>query len=535
MAYGQKNYPQIQGINGRYTIAQIGCFITAFCNLLERFGEGIDPPTLNNFFVGNGIYIDVDDGVRDDVGWGTVSARDGNIAVTGTGNGAPPVNDAIVKFIYRSISNPTLPNGKPNMISHFCLVADAAKGLIIDSWDGVVKSWNVYGGPLAYATYAKNTPQPVIPASPPLPPAPGHPYRVENIDPIELAVNKQPTHAWNLDTTTWAGFKSVQDLNKGDGFRAVAKAHHNLGGVYYMADPNVAQGINVVDADVPPPPAPTPPAPEAPAKPANITYTKLETPLDLVANKQPTHWWNLDFKTYPEAKAAADIGQGTPFRAFGRAQRTDLDKPAYFMTEEDFGQADTTGSPAHNNGVNTVDLSPAPAPTPPAPETPAPETPAKTPESAPEGDKVPVTVNSWKDSFKQAYGVYKSVKDVAVKDLDGKKPDTALGHDVIVKVAGTFEKSGETFYRTLKSMNEGAWYGIPKDALLPTAKSKSIGEEAGDDIDAIVADIRKDPEFTKFKHQLSPRGRAITTIAEVEDTLAKILSKINIFKLFRKR
>ena len=159
MAYAQRNYGQIQGINGRYTIAQIGCFITAFCNLLERYGRGVDPATLNSVFVNRGIYIDVDDGIRDDVGWGSISAFDGNVVVTGTGAGAPPSNDAIVKFNYRS------PN-TGQFTTHFCLVLDRNAGTIIDSWDGQVKSWNVYGGPVAYATYANTKPQPVTPVQP---------------------------------------------------------------------------------------------------------------------------------------------------------------------------------------------------------------------------------------------------------------------------------------------------------------------------------------------------------------------------------
>lgn len=144
MSYAQTNYQQKQGVKGIYTIAQIGCFITSFCNLMERLnGSSIDPPAVNNQLIKAGAYIDVDDGVVDDVGWGTVSVIDPSIVVTGLGTGLPTTNNSIVKFVYDG--NKT----------HFCLVADAAKGLIIDSWDGRVKHWSVYGSPKAYATYAK--------------------------------------------------------------------------------------------------------------------------------------------------------------------------------------------------------------------------------------------------------------------------------------------------------------------------------------------------------------------------------------------
>lgn len=150
MAYAQTNYPQIQGIYApgkrMYTIAEIGCFITSFCNLLGRKGRPVDPLTLNNYFRDRGIYVDVDDGIRDDVGWDTITKYDPNLVVTNTGSGVPPHSDAIVKFSYTS-------SRTGNFTTHFCLVNDRNAGTILDSWDGAVKSWNGYGGPKAWATY----------------------------------------------------------------------------------------------------------------------------------------------------------------------------------------------------------------------------------------------------------------------------------------------------------------------------------------------------------------------------------------------
>jgi hypothetical protein len=163
MAYAQTNYSQLQGktVNGvkpRYTIHDIGCFITAFCNLEERFGKVISPAQIDNELAARNLYIDVDDGVYDDVGWSTICAYDPSISISSTGNGAPSSNDSIVKFSYTS-------SRTGQFTTHFSLVADAAKGLIIDSWDGTVKSWNGYGGPKAYATYVKTGAQPVVTTS----------------------------------------------------------------------------------------------------------------------------------------------------------------------------------------------------------------------------------------------------------------------------------------------------------------------------------------------------------------------------------
>jgi hypothetical protein len=165
MVYAQTNYPQTQGINGRYTIHDIGCFLTAFCNLLARFGRPIDPLSLNNIFRDRGIYIDVDDGIRDDLAWNSITQYLGDVVVTGTGGaGVPPTVNAIVKFIYQSKSKPWLDAAKtkPNIVTHFCLVDHIEGGTvyILDSWDGVVKNASNYGGVKAYATYQLNSPAP---------------------------------------------------------------------------------------------------------------------------------------------------------------------------------------------------------------------------------------------------------------------------------------------------------------------------------------------------------------------------------------
>lgn len=149
MSYAQTNYQQIQGIRGKYTIHDIGCFITSFCNLLLRFGHGIDPASLNSIFVQRGFYIDVDDGIRDDVAWDTITKYDPNLVVTSTGGAStPPSANAIVKFAYNSFQT-----GRPT--THFCLVDHIANGVVyvLDSWDGIVKDAAHYGGVKAWATY----------------------------------------------------------------------------------------------------------------------------------------------------------------------------------------------------------------------------------------------------------------------------------------------------------------------------------------------------------------------------------------------
>ena len=142
MGYGQKNYLEILGTSG-YRISQIGCFLTSFAELSRRFGDDITPLALNRAFTDRGIYLN-----GGDLYWAAITKFNPNIVVEKTGSGVPPHSNAIVKF-----------TGVGNQWgTHFCLVADASKGLIIDAWDGVTKHWSVYGGPKQWATYRDLTP-----------------------------------------------------------------------------------------------------------------------------------------------------------------------------------------------------------------------------------------------------------------------------------------------------------------------------------------------------------------------------------------
>lgn len=166
MSYGQKTLNDLLG-NSSVRISAGGCFLVAFANLLERFSEAVDPLTLNQLFLQRGAYFpnptDIDPITKQGrlgwLGYTSITKYDNSIVITDKGVGRPKSNNSIVKFTWGG------PQG--NAYTHFCLVADAAKGLIVDSWDGLVKSWDQYGGPDEYATYADMTPhavaQPVVP------------------------------------------------------------------------------------------------------------------------------------------------------------------------------------------------------------------------------------------------------------------------------------------------------------------------------------------------------------------------------------
>lgn len=489
MAFGQINYQEKVG-NGPYTIAEIGCFVTAFANLLtERFGEPMDPEGLNNFFTQRGVYLsDPGDGagVKDELAWGSVSSYDPTVHVIATGGeGWPQNSNAIVKFYYKS-------QRTGQWTTHFCLVNDVASHTIVDSWDGRVKEPGEYGTPVAWAEYAKAAPQPVapVPVETHPAPAPAGPEYDGN------SITVQP--GWGLSNAAAAA--GYPDAGNPLRWEAIAALNGSNNWQAFNAGLKPGQRI-IVGKYTPPVSQPTPPAPAAPSKPANTVYTKLDiSNPNMVTNRQPTHVWKLDFVNDAHATADHDLPQDTPVVVYGKAQRTDGDKPCYYMTQEDFGNADTSGVPNNNRGINTVDLSPAPAtPAPAAPTQPTTPAASAAPENAdttsPNEGKVEVKVlppnpNKWMQTFTSFMGPVKYIakETVVIKEAQGLEnadgslthPNQELVKGMIVEMGGRFTgPDGNQYMRTAKSVAAGLWYEIPEDAVM---REDDITDEELDDL-----------------------------------------------------
>lgn len=455
MAYGQKNYLQTIGINGKYRIDQVGCFLTAFSNLLERYGRGINPVDLNAAFVQRGVYIDVDDGIRDDLAWGSITSFDPSIHVTrwvqkGISDhsaGWPSTNNAIVRFYYRSFSQPTLSNGQPNMIVHFALVADVSARTIVDSWDGVTKP-NPYGDPTGWAEYDAPIAAPVTP-----PPAPSTP-----------SVNNAP-----IDGETYT-------VQKGDSLWAIASRSgtdwHVLAEINGIKDASKINIGQVINLGRPPAPTPTPsPAPSA------DTYV-------VVAGDS---LWQI----------AKD--RGLDYHDLARING--IDDPSKIFVGQVIKLREA--------------VAPAPAPEPPKSDV----KPELAPMPIPEGEpvKVKVEVDAYKKSYRDEPAEVQALEDAVVQDMDGKLASQQLVKGQIVHQAGLFIKAGKTYSRTLKSVENGLWYGIPTEALGP--------------IDDDSADAELAKEGQELFRNLTTRKQLVASIASIEGFLFKILS---IFKLKRK-
>lgn len=143
MSYAQKDYQDKLGNNGTDTIAEAGSLLTAFANLLERFGHSITPAMLNEIFKEDGVYLHEDEEVRDKLAYSSISAYDSTIGISPNSR-----DNAIMRIDYES----GLTGGT---VSTFALVDDWSEKTIIDSYDGVSKPWSIYGEPVTITGYAR--------------------------------------------------------------------------------------------------------------------------------------------------------------------------------------------------------------------------------------------------------------------------------------------------------------------------------------------------------------------------------------------
>jgi hypothetical protein len=461
MAYAQIKFPQIMGTGPKaVSIAAAGCFVTSFSNLLQRFGITEDPAALNQFFIDHGTYIVEKDGTKDLLAFSSITAFDGSVRITAQGSGSPTEDNSIVKFVYDG--------GK----THFCLVANAGLGTIIDSWDGVTKSWNAYGGPVAYATYTNAAAQPTTTAKTQAR------YAVVETYPNgkQVKLNKQPTHLWGMNYAfDYMASHPVETHNEGEVWTVTNKVHHEDGMDYYRREGQV-DGFNILDCDDFTPPEPVAaPVPEPKTYTINvvdgITFSAIDgAPKAMYVNrvggiekwvfKGVTNW--RDFKSVEHLEYGAEVfivGQAKhPIPPVGAT---------YLMVDADFGNFRNTGDVVNQYGFGIADLS----------ETRPPALPANTPAPA-----VPDSPEDWHDTYKPFASAvhYVATRDMMVHDLNGQQPDLPLprytpgaGNKLgMVAAYGTVTKDGVEYYRLkiATDVNFEHWYCVPKtDPVTRTA------------------------------------------------------------------
>lgn len=531
--WAERNYSQVLG-SGIYSIADAGCFLVAFANLLERYGREVDPPTLNNYFIQHDSYMhDPSEpaGTKDNLAWGSVTAYDSSITVAGVGGaGWPDSSDAIVEFHYRSLSHPTLSNGQANMVNHFCLVVDAGQGVILDSWDGVVKK-SPYGNPVAWAKYHHNVPQVVTPP----PPAEAPSYTIEVIGSVNKRL-KLDTHLWDLNQRSWPGMVNnpVKISPSCMEFTTNAIAHHLLGGSYYMPDATLAQGYNIVDCeDIPsvriaaPVEQEAPPAPEEPTLPKapfttntidRIKYEALGASKRMYVSK-PGGCEKWDFKnvqTWRDFKSVGHVDLATEVYIVGIAHHPIPPSGAdYYMVAADWGNFASEGNVTNEYGFNWSDLSEN---KPVIPEVKAAETVSPVAEVIADKLAEPETVD-WQSSYKPLATPptrYVALKDYLVLDLGGVGfPKRINIYDHVI-IAGTVVKDSQTYYVPQASVDKGQWYGIP-------ATGNYLESEGALYSTVTTPASRKATKTSKPRdyliYGLDEAGRVIATMERVWDVL----------------
>lgn len=270
MAYAQKNYLQAQGIPPtKYRIDQIGCFLTSFANLLTyRFGKKVDPVTLNKVFKDKRIYIDVDDGIRDDLGWQSITGYNGKIVVRKTGSTAvPPDNKSIVRI-----------KAGNRFGTHFCLVEKIVGNTvyIVDSWDGKVKKASDYGPITGWASYKDITPQPVKPPAKPAPKPQPKPAASTGPNYDGVSITIQP--GWGIShAAKAAGYPDFANLSRWDQI-AKLNGHANASTFKVQAGQRIKVGRYTAPkpAEQPKPAAPAPVPPTPPETPQPAPETVIE-------------------------------------------------------------------------------------------------------------------------------------------------------------------------------------------------------------------------------------------------------------------
>jgi hypothetical protein len=326
--FAQKNFLQIIGRNNpdgrsdhqpRYRIDETGCLLVSDTNLAQRFGKSVDPLWLNAFFREHLVYIDVDDGILDDLSWWSISQAYPDIVVSRAVMGKtvadrsvgwPKNKDSIIRVYYQSISRPWLDAAKTkaNMITHFVLCVDPGQKLILDAWDGQIKK-NPYGEPTGFAEYELRQAANVIPYSPPV-------TSVSTLRKLHLPASVPRWRVYPLNKPpvvgNEVGFLLPQQFG-GLTYDILAEPVHNIvftiqteafGRVNIFGDPNKTDAQIIQSQPVAAPPAPAPaaaapspaPQPAAPVPQVEVTSTTTAPAEETIT---PEQRWEDSFVETP--------------------------------------------------------------------------------------------------------------------------------------------------------------------------------------------------------------------------------------------
>lgn len=543
MPFAEIAFKQTVG-DSRLTISEVGCYVTSFANILEKVGVNVDPPTLNIFFTDHKVYtFDKTDRANDDLYWSSVTSYKPQLVVAQTGGaGFPNLDLAIVEFHYRSVQHPILPNGQPNMITHFCAVNHVADHSIIDSYDGRYKTpaeyEHVYGQPIAWATYVFHTPattptslSPAAPVSAPTAHtvsvniAPSAPHTLYLPPSVAVWHVYNPSGPWTLPHSThvlspkmYGGLTYDILGNPAPNIYLIKTQMYGEVAIYAGPDtvaqfPGTGRGegedttapvASIPVSEVVPAPTPAPvPAPPTPA----ITYKQFpDGPMELVT-KEGAQTFNFVTNMIIENKPA-----GTPFVAVGKA--TLPDNTTFYMEANDFGGADVTQQPNQPVGIKTTDLSQAPK----AVEADnsagiavnvavhssatASSLPLTTSATAPDISAFALPWQRTMQFFAGGPRIYVAKQGATLFEFPGGNAIKQLQQGANGEIAGRFIFAGSYYYRPKQSVDAGTWEGILVTAL-DRQGANNTPFDTNDDVNQLGYEL---DVITKQKHAVLKAG-----------------------------
>lgn len=366
----------------------------------------------------------------------------------------PRTNDAIVRFQYRSLDEPTIDVGgvpTTNMIDVYCPMADWTDQLIVDPETGEIKGSGHYGQPVGWISY----------------------QAVEQSVTPEPKKNKAPT---DPRTHVVLEGESVWSLARRFKLPAEELIEHNDLDAPFGIEPG--SHIHL-------------PYPKPKADNPVIKYELLTKPRQMHIKKEGgTKKWS-----FGNAVKVDDIRPvGSTYAEHANVEVLAIahvpvkdnegnDKVlAYMLDGLALGQYAETGRVQYTIGFNHTHLADgvyirARSKLVVAPDIVTPKINTATPmdlkiatAEAMAVDLTPKPV-SYKTTFKplnerRIARTFLASEDMTVHDYDGRRPDRPLYKHQGVKIFGTFEKDGIVYGRPLGSVDNGYWFGIPMDKLM---------------------------------------------------------------------
>lgn len=267
-----------------------------------------------------------------------------------------------------------------------------------------------------------------VPKAVPVPVAP--PYTIELIPSKQVKLNKD-THLWNLNYDNFTAIDANPQADALAGTLLMVRAilHHNIGYNYYLTDPSVPNGYNIIDCDDYVAPPPVQQLPAAPVViPNSETYELIkDLPGYITANLAINHSSSqviIPAGTYFVFNKYFDKDDSTKLLAINLTKTAG--KPGGWIDV-----ADNTDTP----------LEPVQPPEPTPPPTPAPD---------------------FKTTFVSlaAPEVYVAMKDLQVIDLAGTNTAVVMPKYSITKIVGSFTVNNIEYALPQSAQDKGLWYGV---------------------------------------------------------------------------